>query len=107
MDMAVGRFTMTPSAPSDPCSHNNTTVWRKFGSRRLGAAIRKMPLRSSVSMNEILPCTGNFRKHRASLNRMCRSGLHLVQRRAAVAKQIVVAIQTFVAGLGRINLDDG
>ena len=32
-------MTTTPSAPSAPCSQSNTTVWRKFGSRKDGAAI--------------------------------------------------------------------
>src|SRR5574337_2096729 len=106
MDIAVGRFTMTPSAPSDPCSHSKTTVWRKLGSRRLGAAIRKMPLRSSVFINEILLRPPSRRKHWPALSRIGDSRSHLVQRRAAVAKQIVVAIQTFVAGLRRLNLND-
>src|SRR5512139_2538472 len=135
-----------------------------------------MPFRSSVVINEILPCPRNLRKHRASPSlRMLQNpssgvlaslkastyqprtprsfahcglvgrafsassrshpghpimparptgdpqlrefatvsaergtrGSQLVQRCAAVAKQIVVAIQGFVASLRRLNLHDG
>src|SRR6478736_6588922 len=75
--MAVGRFTTTPSAPSAPCSQSNTTVCRKFGSRKDGAAIRNTPFPSGAFISSILPRWPVTCKRDDGLNPLDRLGWYI------------------------------
>src|SRR5439155_6407061 len=58
----VGRLRTTPSAPSSLCSPISRMVRRKFGSNRLGPAMRSFPRRLSASMLQSSTAVA-FRKH--------------------------------------------
>src|SRR5215813_9932028 len=120
--MAVGRLTTTPSAPSAPCSQSRTTVCRKFGSRKDGAAIRKTPFASGALIFIILPRWFMSRKRHNNSNSLkeclCCSLLQpnkrdksekpaslSVEGFSSVTEQIVVRREGFVSRIGRIDLD--
>ena len=50
---SLGRLSTTPSAPSPLCSSIISTVWRKLGSDRLGAATRSFPRVDSIRGSSI------------------------------------------------------
>jgi hypothetical protein len=54
----VGRFRISPTVPSDPCSTTSTTAWRKFGSSSDGLATKSTPFATDDGADSMPARTG-------------------------------------------------